>query len=132
MSPNRTSISKATPNSKLPMRFKSALPDEYSEHQKFYLQLSDSDDDDKPERATKALRRTIVSNGKGAPKKSAGAKPEVNFKHERPIDRERPVSAKMFHNVATNDSEFKVFPYFVILLRCVLLLQLRSSVSLSH
>jgi hypothetical protein len=110
MSPNRTSIAKATPNSKLPMRFKSTLPDEYSEHQKFYLQLSDSDDDDKPERATKALRRTIVANGKGAPKKGAGAKPEVNFKHERPIDRERPVSAKMFHNVATNDSEFKVRP----------------------
>ena len=90
--------------------------------EKFYMQLSDSDDDDKPDRNTsKAVRRTVVmtggsaggggagKSGGGAPKKSAGgAKTDVTFKHERPVDRERPVSAKMFHNVAANDSEFKV------------------------
>lgn len=108
MSPGRTTVVKATP-SKLPMRFKTQLPDDYSEHQKFYMQLSDSDDDDVPERATKALRRTVVATGKGgAAKKGAGAKPEVAFKHDRPVDRERPVSARMLHTVSANDSEFKV------------------------
>eukprot|EP00598_Pedospumella_elongata_P000366 CAMPEP_0184973908 /NCGR_PEP_ID=MMETSP1098-20130426/5512_1 /TAXON_ID=89044 /ORGANISM="Spumella elongata, Strain CCAP 955/1" /LENGTH=756 /DNA_ID=CAMNT_0027496413 /DNA_START=91 /DNA_END=2361 /DNA_ORIENTATION=- len=116
MSPVRTSITKSTPNAKMPMRFKNALPDEYSmtfsatEHQKFYMQLSDSDDDDVPDRPTlKPVRRTVVATGKGPPKKGgAAAKPEVVFKHERPVDRERPLSAKMFHTVAMNDSEFKV------------------------
>lgn len=98
------------------MRFKNALPDDYSttfsatEHQKFYMQLSDSDDDDVPDRPNlKPIKRTVVPTGKGAPKKgAANAKPEVMFKHERPVDRERPLSAKMFHTVAMNDSEFKV------------------------
>lgn len=107
--PGRTSVAKPTP-SKLPMRFKTTLPDDFAEHQKFYMQLSDSDDDDKPERVTKVLRRTVVSTGnKGnAGKKGAAAKAEVAFKHDRPIDRERPVSAKMFHTVSANDPEFKV------------------------
>jgi hypothetical protein len=107
LSPSRTTVVKATP-SKLPMRFKTHLPDDFAEHQKFYMQLSDSDDDDVPERATKALRRTVVASGKGGAKKGAAGKPEIAFKHERPVDRERPVSAKMFHTVSANDSEFKV------------------------
>lgn len=124
MSPGRTTVAKATP-SKLPMRFKTNLPDDYAEHHKFYMQLSDSDDDDVPERSpSKPLRRTVVATGKGAgtggPKKGgAGAgKPEVHFKHERPVDRERPVSARMLHTVSANDSEFKV-QFSRVTLNCI-------------
>lgn len=97
--------------SKLPMRFKTALPEDFStEQQKIYMQLSDSDDDDRPDRVTKVLRRTVVATaGKNAPKKGAANKgAEVAFKHDRPVDRERPLSAKVLHAVAANDSEFKV------------------------
>ncbi len=104
-------MSKAAVSSNLPMRFKTALPEDFSlfstEQQKIYMQLSDSDDDDMPDRVAKVVRRTVVSTGKNAPKKGAkGA--EVTFKHERPTDRERPLSAKVLHSVAANDSEFKV------------------------
>jgi hypothetical protein len=90
------------------MKFKNALPDDYAEQQKFYMQLSDSDDDDRPDRPVKALKRTAVATGgkKEAAKKTD--KVAIVFKHERPVDRERPTSAKMFHHVAANDAEFKV------------------------
>ena len=77
------------------------------------MQLSDSDDDDKPDRP--ALRgdkgnRTGVASKKGAKKAppKAGAGP-VLFKREKMVVRERPESAKLFRAVAQNDPEFKVW-----------------------
>lgn len=116
-----------------PMRFKMDLPDSFSvvdncpdatvdvsTHQ-FYMQLSDSDDDDRPDRP--ALKQHITAGRAGtsgtaagsakvgpAKKRSGTAGKPVNaqFKHERPIVRERPQSAKLFRSVATADPELKV------------------------
>ena len=94
-----------------PMRFKIDLPDGFAERQQYYMQLSDSDDDDRPERQAKAT--TSAAAGKGGNKKKGGGgaattKVEAIFRHERPILRERPASARQFRTIALNDPEIKV------------------------
>jgi hypothetical protein len=113
--PGRTTVVKSIKRELVPMRFRSEAPDKSSksyENQQYYMQLSDSDDDDKPDRP--ALRgdkgnRIGVASKKGAKKAppKAGAGP-VLFKREKMVVRERPESAKMFRAVAQNDPEFKV------------------------
>jgi hypothetical protein len=73
-----------------------------------YMQLSDSDDDDRPERDLKPGGGK--GGGKAAAKKGAKAPAAgaVKFKREAPKMRERPVSANQFHTVSSNDSELKV------------------------
>ena len=105
------------------MKFGTDLPDSYSrDRERFYMQLSDSDDDDKPERQPNPRRSGTGGGaggggggGAGGKKKTSGGagagaagKVEIKFKHERPVIRERPLSAKMFHNVSANDAELKV------------------------
>lgn len=122
--PSRISVMK-TKKENAPMRFKISLPANYNAHDnQHYMQLSDSDDDDKPDRTVGSIHggtrssigtaggNTGKSTGAGGKKKAAGgagAKPgEALFKHEKPVIRERPVSAKQFRIVATADPEFKV------------------------
>jgi hypothetical protein len=99
------------------MRFKIDLPEGFAEKQQYYMQLSDSDDDDKPERTTKGLHSasSTLKGGAGGKKKGGGGsgagastKVEATFRHERPIMRERPQSAKHFRTIALNDPEIKV------------------------
>jgi len=108
--PSRISVAKQ-PVAKLPMRFKVERPEDYSTQQKVYMQLSDSDDDDIPDRPIKSLKlsKSIKkpSTAKKGPGPTAPQAPAM-FKHERPVVRERPVSAKMFHAISANDPEFKV------------------------
>lgn len=87
------------------------------------MQLSDSDDDDKPDLEYKEKAKVRVGTGgkKGAKPPSAGGgaaaivgKPAANFKREKPVIRERPHSAKLFRNVAINDPEFKVSDSFIV------------------
>lgn len=110
--PSRISVAKQPPQvTKLPMRFKVDRPEDYSTQQKVYMQLSDSDDDDIPDRPIKSLKSSKgikkPSTAKKGPGPTAPPAP-ATFKHERPVVRERPVSAKMFHVISTNDPEFKV------------------------
>jgi hypothetical protein len=77
-----------------------------SERNEYYMQLSDSDDDDKPDipymaHVTQAPRPTGKTN---RPSKTV----MVQFKHERPVMRERPKSARQFHTIASDDPELKV------------------------
>jgi hypothetical protein len=79
------------------------------------MQLSDSDDEDKPDRPPIGHGRTLSGTAKGGAggKKKAGAGaagPAVTvvFKRERPVVRERPVSARAFRTIAVSDPEIKV------------------------
>ncbi len=73
-----------------------------------YMQLSDSDDDDKPAREMHASKPGMSAKGgkkgggKGAPVIA------VKFKRDVPVVRERPVSASRFHTISQNDAELKV------------------------
>lgn len=98
-----------------PMRFKIEAPDNYLSK---YMQLSDSDDDDKPDKPTRASAKSTSKPGK---KGAANAKQDILFKRDHPMICERPVSAKLFRNVASTDPEFKV--------SIILLLQFHSSFS---
>ena len=102
---SRTPVAKKIEH--LPMVFKHSLPSKYGksmlEKNEYYMQLSDSDDDDKPDRPSGGRPGTNKAKGKAA--SSAVA---VMFKRDKPIVRERPVSARMFRSVAINDPEFKV------------------------
>jgi len=98
----------------IPMRYKLDAPEaftaDYATNQ-FYMQLSDSDDDDKPEREIKGVVKKAAAGGggkKGAKDVGKNAGVAVKFKREKPIARERPVSAAKFRDVSTNDSELKV------------------------
>lgn len=98
----------------LPMRYKLEAPDafnqEYSTNQ-FYMQLSDSDDDDKPVREIKGVIKKASGGGggkKGSKDAGKSAAVAVKFKRDKPVARERPVSAAKFRDVSTNDSELKV------------------------
>lgn len=96
-----------------PMRFKLDLPEGYAERQQYYMQLSDSDDDDKPDRPPRTTYSSTVNRSGGKKKGGAGggsgaAKVEIRFKHEAPVVRERPASAKQFRAIALNDPEIKV------------------------
>ena len=72
-----------------------------------YMQLSDSDDDDKPAREIHANKPgTGAKGGKKGGKAAAVA--AVKFKREVPVVRERPVSASRFHSISQNDAELKV------------------------
>ena len=81
------------------------LPEKYLSRQNDYMQVSDSDDDDKPDRVA---TRQSKSGGHGGNKKKGAATPTVVFKHDKPIIRERPESAKALHSISANDPEFKV------------------------
>ena len=107
---SRVAVIKNEAKSHAPMRFKIDLPASYMNKSQYYMQLSDSDDEDKPDRPSKASKSAIGAGGKGGKKKGANAavKQEIFFKHEHPIVRERPISAKLFRQVAANDPEFKV------------------------
>jgi hypothetical protein len=85
------------------------LPDTYKVDNN-YLQESDSDDDDRPDRPSKAVTRngTAAKGGAGAKKGGNGKGAAVTFKHDKPIVRERPLSAKAFHQIAAHDPELKV------------------------
>lgn len=114
----------------LPMRFRSSLPmpsnnknvnknTDNLERTEHYMQLSDSDDEDKPDKvhayasargvagahANKSKDGGKSGGGKGGPNAN---KSIVHFKRDKPIVRERPVSAKLFRTVAINDPEIKV------------------------
>lgn len=79
------------------------------ERSRYYMQLSDSDDDDKPDhpplRSSTAPVRIpgVKSSGGGRGKKAV-----VLFKRDKPVIRERPESAKSFRQIAMDDAEFKV------------------------
>ena len=73
-----------------------------------YMQLSDSDDDDKPSREMPMSKPgTSAKGGKKGGGKAAAA-PAVKFRREVPVLRERPVSANRFHAISQNDAELKV------------------------
>jgi hypothetical protein len=100
------------------------------------MQVSDSDDEDKPDRPNFTSKSTRNNNhqknnnnnnalnktsGDATKKKSGGkssatvgGRVEVVFKHEKQVVRERPVSAKIFREIAMNDPEFKVFFFFFL------------------
>lgn len=101
------------------MKFKSSLPDTYKlkdqlDRTEYYMQLSDSDDEDKPEITARGNTANLASKpttGKGKKGGGAGdknAKAIVRFKREKPVNRERPLSASQFRTVASNDAEMKV------------------------
>eukprot|EP01038_Epipyxis_sp_PR26KG_P004770 gene4770-6692_t len=106
LKPARSAIPRQNP---LPMKFRTELPNAYQQH---YLQISDSDDEDKPERIPiSTLNKSNKSTtGKAGNKKKGNntTKVEIVFKHERPVVRERPQSAKQFRDIASNDPEFKI------------------------
>lgn len=101
-----------------PMRFRSSGPTPSSvktlERNEYYMQLSDSDDDDKPDRMIKSSSGTHVrahsskGNSGGGAANSKVVKPAAPFKHDKPVIRERPQSAKAFRRVAIEDPELKV------------------------
>ena len=112
--PSRVAVIKPK-QTNAPMKFKLDLPEDYMTHQnENYMQLSDSDDDDKPERGAFRQSRTGTAGGK----KKGAATVAVTFKHEKPIIRERPESAKAFHSVSANDPELKVTKIFFIYFIC--------------
>lgn len=98
----------------LPMRFKTELPSTFSsvDTHRNYMQLSDSDDDDKDEMDPRDIK--LMAVGAKPPNKKKGGtnankgKIEILFKRDRPVTRERPQSAKQFRTVSMNDPEFKV------------------------
>ena len=99
----------------VPMRYKLEVPGNFMatyNSNAQYMQLSDSDDDDKPERELKGTVGKGTQGGKKGGKKAEsggkGGAVVVKFKRDKPTVRERPVSATMFHKVSTNDSELKV------------------------
>jgi hypothetical protein len=116
--PVRTAVEK-TPQKKqkdmkhLPMRYKLEAPEafthEYANNQ-YYMQLSDSDDDDKPAREIKGTFKRQATAGKKGGGKDAGkgGAVAVKFKRDKPLARERPVSAARMRDVSTNDAELKV------------------------
>lgn len=113
--PGRTTIAKAPGKREiLPMRFRHDPPERFIknfEKQQYYMQLSDSDDDDKPDRSARGERSGVTR--KAVSKKSSGGKPApIMFKREKPIVRERPESAKMFRAIAQDDPELKVSQSF--------------------
>jgi len=100
----------------IPMRYKIDAPEQFNQKYntgQFYMQLSDSDDDDKPAHELRGgvEKKTAGKGGKKGGKKDAkagNAAVSYKFKREVPIVRERPVSAAKFRDVATNDTELKV------------------------
>ena len=96
----------------LPMRYKLAAPDSFKDKYdtgQFYMQLSDSDDDDKPVKELRGVTVKVKGGGKANKKDAkAGAAPAAKFRREKPLMRERPTSAAKFRDVATNDTELKV------------------------
>ena len=99
------------------MRFRSTLPPNFRSKEQldrteYYMQLSDSDDEDKPEITARQSATTPFSKpstSKGGKKGSAGDKKAiVRFKRDKPVNRERPESATQFRTVASNDAEMKV------------------------
>lgn len=111
--PARMAVMKGGKKVNAPMRFKLDLPEGYAERQQYYMQLSDSDDDDKPDRPPRTTYSSTVNRSGGKKKGGVGggsgaAKVEIHFKHEAPVVRERPASAKQFRAIALNDPEIKV------------------------
>lgn len=94
----------------LPMRFRTSLPAGYSvDRQKFYLREAD-DSDEENEPLTPAIRSSKNGAPSGTKKKASApaGRTEVLFKHEKPVMRERPHSARLFRQIAQDDPEFKV------------------------
>eukprot|EP00605_Chrysophyceae_sp_TOSAG23-4_P001564 GSChrysophyteH1.ASY1.ANO1.1715.1 assembled CDS len=113
--PGRSGSQKALKKAKklpehLPMRYKLEAPEAFKSKYdtgQFYMQLSDSDDDDKPVKELKGVTAKVKGGGKKKDAK-ANAAPAAKFRREKPLIRERPVSATRFRDVATNDTELKV------------------------
>eukprot|EP01039_Chlorochromonas_danica_P007258 gene7258-8027_t len=109
---SRASVMKTSKKEFVPMRFKIDIPEGYgTDKSKYFSQLSDSsdEDDEAVEHNPKTLMTTQPVSSAGATKKKAAAgRSEVTFKRQKPPNRERPSSAKLFRAVATNDAEFKV------------------------
>mmetsp|Transcript_15665 Transcript_15665/g.21440 ORF Transcript_15665/g.21440 Transcript_15665/m.21440 type:complete len:733 (+) Transcript_15665:63-2261(+) len=113
--PGRIGVMKQSPQSvkreHVPMKFKTELHGTFAEaQQQQYMQLSDSDDDDKPDRGVTnkpahAAHGGARKKGGAAASKTAGP---VHFKHDKPVIRERPQSAKLFRAIAMDDPELKV------------------------
>lgn len=124
--PGRSLVPKAPPKREiLPMRFRHDPPEKFIKHfekQQYYMELSDSDDEDKPDRiASKPKGRAVVGSSSvkkggagnapsgGGNKKQAGkGGVTVVYKRDKLMIRERPVSARQFRIVSQNDPEFKV------------------------
>eukprot|EP01035_Chromulina_nebulosa_P021883 gene21883-28329_t len=92
-----------------PMKFKTELKGNFSDYlpQENYMQISDSDDDDKPDRGTS--KPAHAAHGGNRKKGSKPTAAQIHFKHEKPVVRERPQSAKVFRAIAMDDPELKVF-----------------------
>lgn len=111
--PSRETVEKASSKKNLPMRYKLDAPEQFKRQydtNRYYLQLSDSDDDDKPPVQLKATaHKKGGANGKKGKKDAGkGGTSDLKFKRSAPVVRERPVSAAKFRDVSTNDSEFKI------------------------
>jgi hypothetical protein len=107
-----------------PFRFSSALPLSYKHE--FYMELSDSDEDEEgaartgggPSRGGGRTPSRPDTEGGGERKAKAAKKPDnkkvpagtvkVFFKHDKPENRERPISATLFRSLADADPELKV------------------------
>lgn len=112
----------------LPMRFRHEPPESFARNfnkQQYYMQLSDSDDDDKPDIPFKHTASTAKLHAQQGRKSQSGGKPgssggksagggtapppgSIPFKREKPVVRERPVSARLFRTLAQDDPEMKV------------------------
>jgi hypothetical protein len=114
----------------VPMRYRTNLPEDFArrmERQEFYMELSDSDDDDKPGRVLKGKKSSggVIGAGAGggggggdghgkppaAPANKSqkfGTQPRAMFKRDKITIRERPISSSMFREIAQNDPELKV------------------------
>ena len=77
----------------------------------YYMQLSDSDDDDKSE-IHPPIRLTSAPLNRGKQQAAPVKRNIVVFKHDKPVMRERPLSAKLFHALAKDDPESKVLCRF--------------------
>jgi hypothetical protein len=110
--PGRSIVVRPSKKEVVPMRFKNSAPEKFIsnfEKQQYYMDLSDSDDDDKPNKTLAREKGGPTSRGNNKKGKDAKAqKGPVFIKRDRPIIRERPESAKMFRSVAQDDPEFKI------------------------
>ena len=124
----RKDVKKKGKGAARPFRFSSALPLSYKHE--FYMELSDSDEDDDadaqgggggtrgPSRGGGRTPSRPDTEG-GERKAKAAKKPDNNkkapagtvkifFKHDKPENRERAISASLFRSVADTDPELKV------------------------
>jgi len=98
----------------MPMRFKNSMPLSFTnEH---YMQLSDSEDEGEGPKVNRASVSAPTNGSGGKPPGSTGGKKppgptpiaKIQFKREKLVNRERPISGAIFRTFAEEDPECKV------------------------